>query len=86
MSGSRSFSLWTERASRKHLSESAATVGESRQFRAWVPVAEETESEFRAQMAWPGDDRRFVTLHVSAFHTPRSVEDHTVLSQEGGAE
>ncbi|MGH2861516.1 MAG: hypothetical protein ACRDLT_08410 [Solirubrobacteraceae bacterium] len=49
-------------------------------------MAEETESEFRAQMAWPGDDRRFVTFHVSAVHTPRSVEDHTVLSEEGGAE
>ena len=51
------------------------TVGASAQFRAWIAVRGEPESEFRAQMAWPGDEQRLVTMHVSAFHTPRSVED-----------
>ncbi len=63
-----------------------ATVGASLQFRAWIPVAEETESEFRVQMAWPGDDRRLVTLHVSAFHTPRLGEDPGTPTDEAGAE
>jgi hypothetical protein len=50
-------------------------VGANPQFRAWIPVRDEQESEFRAQMAWPGDEQRTVTMHVSAFHTPRTVED-----------
>jgi hypothetical protein len=52
-----------------------ATVGASPQWRAWIPVSDEPESEFRAQMAWPGDEQRLVTMHVSAFHTPRSAGD-----------
>jgi hypothetical protein len=47
------------------------TVQASPQFRAVIQVSEERETEFRAQMAWPGDETRLVTLHVSAFHTPR---------------
>jgi predicted type IV restriction endonuclease len=45
-------------------------LGAHERFRAWL-VAEEQETEFRAQMAWPGDDERLVTLHVSTFLTPR---------------
>jgi hypothetical protein len=51
------------------------TVAASPQFRAWTPMPGEQESEFRARMAWPGDKQRLVTMHVSAFHTPRSVKD-----------
>jgi hypothetical protein len=50
------------------------TVAESPQFRGWKPVLEERESEFRAEMAWPADDLRLVTLHLSCFLTPRSPE------------
>lgn len=48
------------------------TVEQNEQFRAWVPINEEPETEFRAQMVWPGDEERLVTMHVSSFHTPRS--------------
>jgi hypothetical protein len=50
-------------------------VAENTQFRRWLPVAAEQETEFRAEMAWPGDDHRLVTLHVSAFHTPRPTAE-----------
>lgn len=49
------------------------TVEQSEQFKRWLSVSQEQETEFRAQMAWPGDERRLVTLHVSAFHTPRGA-------------
>jgi hypothetical protein len=49
------------------------TVEENPQFRAWLPLTEEHESDVRAQMVWPGDDLRLITLHVSCFLTPRSL-------------
>lgn len=59
------------------------TVAESTQFRRWLRVADEHETEFRAEMAWPGDDQRLVTLHVSAFHTPRPAVDDDASHDEG---
>lgn len=59
------------------------TVAESAQFRRWLRVADEHETEFRAEMAWPGDDQRLVTLHVSAFHTPRPAVDDDASDDEG---
>jgi len=44
------------------------------QFRGWIPISNEPETELRARMAWPGDDRRLVTIHVSMFLTPQSPE------------
>ena len=46
------------------------TVEGNAQFRAWLPVTDEPVTEFRARMAWPGDDGHLVTLHVSCFVTP----------------
>ena len=46
------------------------TVEGNAQFRAWLPVTDEPVTEFRARMAWPGDDGHLVTLHVSSFVTP----------------
>jgi len=47
------------------------TVGHNEQFDSWMTVSDADETEFRARMIWPGDERRFVTMHVSCFHTPR---------------
>jgi hypothetical protein len=51
------------------------TVEASEQFRRWLPLSDEHESEFRAQMVWPGDEQRLVTMHVSAFLTPRRAQE-----------
>jgi hypothetical protein len=58
------------------------TLGERPQFRGWVPLSEEHEREFRAEMVWPGDDLCFVTLHVSCFLTPRSAQVSAELPPE----
>lgn len=41
------------------------------QFVARLSMPDNQESEFRAQMSWPGDAERKVTLQVSLFNTPR---------------
>ena len=46
------------------------TVEQATEFRSWLPTDNAQETEFRAQMAWPGDHGRLVTMHVAAFHTP----------------
>jgi len=62
---------------RKDFTRIIATARETVQryegFRAWLSTPEEEESEFRAQVQWPGDPQRLVTLHVSLFLTPRSA-------------
>jgi hypothetical protein len=60
-----------------------ATVARDDQFRSWLPSPNEDETEFRAQMVWPGDDRRLVALHVSTFHTPRPPEQREVDDDDG---
>lgn len=43
-------------------------LGDQDQFVAWGPTANETE--LRATMSWPGDDRRHADLAVLLIHTP----------------
>ena len=52
------------------VSRAKDTLGEHPRFRAWLSTSVEPETEFRAQMAWPDDDARRVTLHVSMFQIP----------------
>jgi hypothetical protein len=44
------------------------TVGESEPFRFWSRMPSDQETEFRALMAWPGDDRRSVTSCLGVQH------------------
>ena len=45
-----------------------ATLAEHPQFVAWKDTASETE--LRARMSWPGDERRHADLNVFFVHTP----------------
>jgi hypothetical protein len=52
------------------------------QWRQPLAVEHEPDTEFRALMAWPGDDERRVTLHISAFNTP--LPEHAVADRDDG--